>query len=203
MKRPSIGVLLLAAVLFSCTGYAATDKFSRLHNDLVVPKKDYVLKKVIFVCGLLNACYHGMNDLVDALMLAKETSDPKAISAQLFAVKVGLDEKPKFFHYLAKEIQPCESYPNFPLGFPDSPEGPEKISQEMINIADHIEKLNVKYDSTDINFLRKEADRVVFAIFWTDSEKIRTLASDMLNFLRKDLKEDLPFDIYQKPHQLK
>ena len=196
---------MLVFAMFSVTnlGFAATDEFSRLHNELVAPNKDFVLKKIIFVCGLLNAGYQGLNNLVDALQLAKDISDPKALGAQLFAVKKGLEYQPQFFRYLSKEIQSCESYPNFPKGFDDSPEGPEPISAEMNHIADHIETLNIKFESDDINFLKKEADRVVFAIFWTESEKIRTMINDMLNFLRKDLMEDLPFDIYQKPRSLK
>jgi len=180
--------------------FSATQEFSELHCETTAtPSKEMVLKKVLFLVGLMNACYLGMNELVYGIQLAKETNDPKFLSGQLFSVCVGLEEKPQFFRYLSKEFKSIENFPGFPLGFPDSPEGPETYSKEMINIADHLEKLNIQFQSNDIGFLKKEADRIVFAIFWTDSEKIRTLCSDLLTFLRVKLKEDIPFQIYQKP----
>ena len=182
----------------SCLG-AVTPEFVALHRESLHPTKDVVLKKLLFVSGLMNAGYHGLNDLVAALQLVKQKNDSKAIAAQLFAVQVGLEAKPALFRYIAKEIKFCEQYPNFPLGFNDSPEGPEPISTEFNIIADHIEKMKINFESNDLAVLQKEANRVVFGLFWTDSEKIRTLCSDVLNFVRKELKEDLPFSMFSKP----
>ncbi|MDN5280641.1 MAG: hypothetical protein PWR01_4606 [Clostridiales bacterium] len=185
---------------FAASVYAVSPEFAEIHRETLVPDKNLVFKKTLFVCGLINAAYLGLNDQVAALQLVKKNQpNAEELAAQLLAVKIGLIEKPALLRYIAKEIKFCEKYPNFPLGFNDSPEGPEKISAEFYKIADHIEKLPVNHQSKDIRVLRKEAQRVVFDLFWTDSEKMRTLCMDMLNFIRKELKEDLPFDIFAKP----
>ncbi|HNV70965.1 MAG TPA: hypothetical protein PKO06_14785, partial [Candidatus Ozemobacteraceae bacterium] len=158
-----------------------------------------VLKKMLYATGLINAAYLGMNDLVAALQMAKKSDDPKMISAQLLAVRLGLDAKPALLRHIAQEIRQCEAYPKFPLGFNDGPEGPELISDEFEKMAFAIENLNIQPHLTTLAALRKEAERVVFAIFWTESEKMRALAHDIHTFLRVELKEDLPFDVFTKP----
>jgi hypothetical protein len=186
----------------SLTATAVTPRFAEIHREPLKPSKDLVFKKTLFVCGLINAAYLGINDLVAALQLAKTNKyknvDAKTLAAQLLAVKIGLIEKPALIRYIAREIAFCEQYPNFPLGFNDSPEGPEKISAEFFKIADHIENLPVNHQAGDLSILKKEAQRVVFDLFWTDSEKMRSLCMDMMNFIRVELKEDLPFDIFAK-----
>lgn len=202
MKNRNPGLLAIMALMFCIAGaaFAVTPEFAALHQDKVLPDHDIVLKKILFVCGQINAAYHGMNDMVAALQLAKKNDlTPETLSAQLLAVKIGLIEKPALIRHIAREIQFCEAYPRFPLGFPDSAEGPEKISEEFFKIADHIENLPINHQLKELPALRKEAQRVVFELFWTDSEKMRTLCSDMLNFLRLELKEDIPFDIFGKP----
>lgn len=193
-------VILMLAVC--STAMAVTPRFAEIHQEPLKPSKDLVFKKTLFVCGLINAAYLGINDLVAALQLAKTNKfkniDAKTLAAQLLAVKIGLVEKPALIRYIAREIAFCEQYPNFPLGFNDSPEGPEKISVEFFKIADHIENLPVNHQAGDLPTLKKEAQRVVFDLFWTDSEKMRSLCMDMLNFIRVELKEDLPFDIFAK-----
>lgn len=197
-----IFALVLVMLMLTTIAGAVTPKFAEVHNEPLRPDKDLVFKKTLFVCGLINAAYLGINDLVAALQLAKTTQykniDARSLSAQLLAVKIGLVEKPALIRYIAREIAFCEQYPNFPLGFNDSPEGPEKISVEFFKIADHIENLPVNHQAKDLPVLKKEAQRVVFDLFWTDSEKMRTLCMDMLNFIRVELKEDLPFDIFAK-----
>lgn len=197
-----IFALMLVMLMLTTIAGAVTPKFAEVHNEPLRPDKDLVFKKTLFVCGLINAAYLGINDLVAALQLAKTTQykniDARSLSAQLLAVKIGLVEKPALIRYIAREIAFCEQYPNFPLGFNDSPEGPEKISVEFFKIADHIENLPVNHQAKDLPVLKKEAQRVVFDLFWTDSEKMRTLCMDMLNFIRVELKEDLPFDIFAK-----
>jgi len=178
---------------------AATPRFSEVHREPLVPTKEVVLKKVLYLAGLMNAGYLGINDLVAGLQLTKKNGDPKTISAHLFAVRMGLEAKPEFMRHIARELRDVEDYPKFPLGFDDSPEGPQKLSVEFDQIAAHIEGLNIQFDSTDPVFLKKEADRVVFALFWTESEKIRTMFQDLLTFVRVELKEDLPFEIFTKP----
>lgn len=177
---------------------AVSPEFLALHGESVVPDRNMVLKKVLFSAGQVNGVYHGINDLVAALQLAKNQQSAEVLSAQLLAVKIGLLEKPAMIRHIAREIEFCEQYPEFPIGFNDSPEGPEKMSVEFFKIADHIESLPINYQSSDIKVLRKEAQRVVFDLFWFDSEKMRTMAMDMLNFLRMKLKEDVPFDIFGK-----
>ncbi len=177
---------------------AVSPEFLELHREVVLPERAMVVKKVLFVSGQVNGIYHGINDLVAALQLAKVQNSAESLSAQLLAVKIGLTEKPAMLKSIAREIEFCEKYPEFPLGFDDSPEGPEKISQEFYKIADHIENMQVNFQSKDVKVLRREAQRVVFELFWTDSEKMRTLSMDMLNFLRMKLKEDIPFDIFGK-----
>lgn len=191
--------LAMFTLILPSLGLAVTPEFAALHRDPPPELKNAVLKKVIFTAGLMNAGYHGLNDLVAALMLVKGSQDPKVISAQLFAVKVGLDEKPSMFRYIAREMKYCQQYPNFPLGFADGPEGPEPLSVEFEKIANDIEKLNIQYQLTNLTALKKEANRVTFAIFWTASEKIRTLCQSVLNFLRMEMKEDLPFEVFTKP----
>lgn len=195
--------LLLIVMVFASFSSAAsgvTPKFADVHREPLLPTKDLVFKKTLFVCGLINAAYLGLNDHVAALQMAKKSKmTAETLAAQLLAVKIGLVEKPSLIRYIAKEIKFCEQYPNFPLGFNDSPEGPEKLSAEFYKIAEHIENLPVNHTAKDLPTLRKEAQRVVFDLFWTDSEKMRTMCMDMLNFLRKELKEDLPFDIFAKP----
>jgi len=195
-------ICLIAAFMLYLTlpAFAVTPEFARLHHERLAPTHDIVLKKVLFVSGQINGVYHGINDLVGALMLIKENKvTVETLSAQLLAVKIGLLEKPAMLRHIAKEIKFCEAYPNFPLGFNDSLEGPEKISVEFYKMADHIENLPINHQLKDLAALRKEAERVVFELFWTDSEKMRTLSADMLNFLRKELKEDISFNIYGKP----
>ncbi len=192
---------LLMALLCLHPVCGATDKFLDVHHEKQKLSKDVVLKKLLFVSGLVNATYLGLNDLVAALQLAKNSNDEQALSAQLFSVQVGLVEKPALIRYIADEIKFCEKYPNFPLGFNDSPEGPEKLSQEFYKIADHLEKMKINYKLKTLPKLRKEAERVVFEIFWTECEKMRTMSSDMLNFIRIELKEDLPLNIFSKPVQ--
>ena len=197
-----MGFALFFLILSALSLQAVTPKFAAAHLEALKPDKDLVFKKTLFVCGLVNAAYLGNNDLVAALQLANKSQfkniDAQALSAQLLAVKIGLVEKPALIRYIAKEIEFCEKYPGFPLGFNDSPEGPEKISVEFFKIAEHLEKLPVNYQAKDLPTLKREAQRVVFDIFWTDSEKMRTLCMDMLNFIRVELKEDLPFDIFAK-----
>ena len=192
-------MLCLCLALWASWGWAMTPEFADLHREKVPPSKDVVLKKLLFVTGLMNAAYHGVNDLVAALQLVKNSKDPREIAAQLFAVQVGLEQKPSLFRYIAREIKFCEAYPNFPMGFNDSPEGPEPISKEFYKIAGHIEKMRINFESTDLPTLQKEAERVVFELFWTDSEKVRSLCSDILYFVRDELKEDLPFSMFSKP----
>ncbi|MFZ2957823.1 MAG: hypothetical protein WA705_13130 [Candidatus Ozemobacteraceae bacterium] len=190
-----VGILLT----FSTVVFGVTPAFSRLHRDDATPSRDAVLKTVLFVAGLMNAGYLGLNDLVAGLQTANKSEDPKEISAQLFAVRMGLEYKPDFMRQISQKLASIENYPGFPLGFPDSPEGPQKLSVEFEQIASSIENLNIRYESSDLVFLRKEANRVVFTIFWTESEKIRTMCCDLLTFLRMGLKEDLPFEIISKP----
>ena len=204
MNNRKLGLLAIAALMLctSAPAFAVTPEFAALHHDKVLPSHDIVLKKILFVCGLINGAYHGINDMVGALQLAKENKiTAEVLSAQLLAVKIGLIEKPALIRHIAREIKFCEAYPNFPLGFDDSAEGPEKISVEFYKIADHIENLPINHQLKDLPALRKEAQKVVFELFWTDSEKMRTLSADMLNFLRMELKEDIPFDIFGKPVQ--
>ncbi|MBI3038813.1 hypothetical protein HYY75_07170 [bacterium] len=189
---------LIFFISLSFPGFANTSDFSSLHREVGVPTKDVILKKLLYVCGLMNGAYLGMNDLVAALNMKKNSSDPKVLSAQLFAVKIGLEDKPRMMRYISKEIRPCENYPNFPLGFPDSPEGPEPISVEFEKIADSLENLNICFQSNDIEFLKKEANRVTFTVFWTECEKIRAICFDLINFVRVNLKEDIPFEAYQR-----
>jgi hypothetical protein len=136
---------------------------------------------------------------VAGLQLAVKNADARTLSAQLLAVRVGLESKPALLRHIAREIRFCEVWPNFPLGFADSAEGPDKISEEFEIMARHIEGLNIQFQSADFAVLKKEAERVVFAIFWTDGEKIRTLCQDVLTFVRIELKEDLPFEVFAKP----
>ncbi|OGK07947.1 MAG: hypothetical protein A2W80_03325 [Candidatus Riflebacteria bacterium GWC2_50_8] len=203
MNNRKLGLFAIVALMLcvSASAFAVTPEFAALHRDKVLPTHDIVLKKILFVCGQINGLYHGINDMVGALQLAKNNNiTAEMLSAQLLAVKIGLVEKPALLRHIAKEIKFCEAYPDFPLGFDDSPEGPEKISIEFYKMADHIENLPINHQLKELPALRKEAQRVVFELFWTDSEKMRTLSSDMLNFLRKVLKEDIPFDIFGKPH---
>ncbi|PKL46436.1 MAG: hypothetical protein CVV42_16445 [Candidatus Riflebacteria bacterium HGW-Riflebacteria-2] len=202
MKNRKLGLFAVIALVLcvSASVSAVTPEFAALHQDRVQPTHDVVLKKILFVCGQINALYHGTNDMVGALQLAKNNNvTVEMLSAQLLAVKIGLTEKPALIRHIAREIEFCEVYPGFPLGFDDSPEGPEKISVEFYKMADHIENLRINHQLKELPELRKEAQRVVFELFWTDSEKMRTLASDMLNFLRMVLKEDIPFHIFGKP----
>jgi hypothetical protein len=202
MKNRKYGLFAVVTLMlwFCASASAVTPEFAALHRDKVQPTHDIVLKKILFVCGQINALYHGTNDMVAALQLAKNNNiSAEMLSAQLLAVKIGLLEKPALIRHIAREIEYCEVYPGFPLGFNDSPEGPEKISVEFYKMADHIENLQINHQLKELPELRKEAQRVVFELFWTDSEKMRTLASDMLNFLRMVLKEDIPFHIFGKP----
>ncbi|HOY68016.1 MAG TPA: hypothetical protein PLP29_14095 [Candidatus Ozemobacteraceae bacterium] len=195
-------VMLLAGAHLGClppTAQATTPRFAELHRDQFPLTKEVVLKKMLFACGMIDASFHGINDLVAALQYTKKNNDPRAIAAQLLAVRMGLEEKPSMLRHIAREIEFCEKYPNFPRGFNDSPEGPELISAEFDKIAGHIENLNINHQLTDLAALRKEAERVVFELFWFDSEKMRTLGMDILTFLRVELKEDLPFDVFNKP----
>ncbi len=192
---------LIVTLFFMAIGNflsAVSLEFLALHGEKVLPDRNMVLKKVLFSAGQVNGVYQGINDLVAALQLAKNEQSAEVLSAQLLAVKIGILEKPAIIRHIAREIEFCEQYPEFPLGFNDSPEGPEKMSVEFFKIADHIESLPINFQSTDVKVLRKEAQRVVFDLFWFDSEKMRTLAMDMLNFLRMKLKEDIPFDIFGK-----
>ncbi|HNW34881.1 MAG TPA: hypothetical protein PKM25_08115, partial [Candidatus Ozemobacteraceae bacterium] len=199
LKRIALSVALFAAFCPPMPLQAVTPAFAELHRDQLPLTKDVVLKKMLYTCGSINAAYHGLNDLLAALQYAKKNDDPRAIAAHLLAVRMGLEEKPALFRHIAREIEFCEKYPNFPLGFNDSPEGPELISAEFDKIAAHIEGLQINHQSTDLKVLRKEAERVVFELFWTDSEKMRSLGMDILTFLRVELKEDLPFDVFNKP----
>ncbi|NCB37185.1 MAG: hypothetical protein EOM80_00315 [Erysipelotrichia bacterium] len=203
MHNRNLSVVLLLALMLvvSAVSYGVSPEFAALHRESIAPDRNIVLKKVLFLCGQVNAAYHGINDMVAALQLAKENKiTVEMLQAQLLAVKIGLVEKPALIRHIAKEIEFCESYPNFPLGFPDSPEGCEKISAEFFKIADHIDNLPINHQLKDLAALRKEAQKVVFELFWTDGEKMRTLSMDMLNFLRLELKEDIPFDVFGKPH---
>ncbi|NLI78137.1 MAG: hypothetical protein GX442_17100 [Candidatus Riflebacteria bacterium] len=198
LSRAAVAAVVLALMGVGAV-HAVTPAFGELHREPVLPEKQVVLKKLLFAAGLMNAVYLGINDLVAALQLAKKATDAKGLSAQLFAVMVGLQEKPAMLRHIAGEIRFCEAWPNFPVGFPDSPEGCDPISREFEIMADHIEKLGIQYQSTSLATLKKEADRVVFALFWTDSEKIRTLCHSILTFIRMELKEDLPFEVFAKP----
>jgi hypothetical protein len=203
-KRRQQSVVLALFILVGATLSAVTPEFARAHNEPLEADKKAVLKKTLFVCGLINSAYLGINDLVAALQLVKE-QNPTAerLSAQLLAVKIGLIEKPSLMRYIAREIKFCEQYPNFPVGFNDSPAGPEKLSQEFFKIADSIENLEVNHQIDDLQLLKKEAEKVVFKLFWTESEKMRTMCMDMLQFIRIELKEDLPFDVFGKPRLMK
>lgn len=204
VEKPMNFVKAITIFLLCCCSmsFAVTPEFAQAHREPLLPDKNLVFKKTLFVCGQINAAYLGINDLVAALQLAKTHKfkfvDASSLSAQLLAVKIGLVEKPALLRHIAREIEFCEQYPGFPLGFNDSPEGPEKMSAEFYKIADHIEKLPINYQAGDFAALKKEADRVVFDLFWTDGEKMRSLCMDMLNFIRVELKEDLPFDIFGK-----
>lgn len=194
------GIFVVAyALSFGTPAGAVTPEFAALHRDVYQLTKDVVLKKMLYTCGSINSAYAGINDLVAALQYAKKNDDPRVIAAQLLAVRMGLEEKPALFRHIAAEIEFCEKYPHFPKGFDDSPEGPELMSAEFYKIAAHVENLKINHASTDLAVLRKEAERVVFELFWTDSEKMRSLSMDMLNFLRVELKEDIPFDVFNKP----
>ena len=190
---------LLIVILFTTASWAVTEKFARVHREPLKPDRDAVFKKTLFISGLTNAAYLGLNDMVAALQLAKYEPDAKTISAQLLAVKIGLAEKPTLIRYISRQLEFCEQYPNFPLGFNDSPEGPEKLSVEFEKIATQIEKMQIHHELTDIKELRKESERVVFQLFWTDGEMMRTMCGKMLNFIRMELKEDLPFEPLLKP----
>jgi len=195
-----LGIFVIAyALSFGTPAGAVTPEFATLHRDAYQLTKDVVLKKMLYTCGSINSAYAGINDLVAALQYAKKNDDSRVIAAQLLAVRMGLEEKPALFRHIAAEIEYCEKYPNFPKGFDDSPEGPELISAEFYKIAAHIENLKINHSASDLKVLRKEAERVVFELFWTDSEKMRSLAMDILNFLRIELKEDIPFDVFHKP----
>lgn len=198
LRRAVVPVLIGIGCWYG-TVDAATPRFSEVHREPLIPSREVVLKKTLYLSGLMNAGYLGLNDLVAGLQLAKKKGDAKSIAAQLFAVRMGLEAKPDFMRHLARELRDIEDFPKFPLGFDDSPEGPQKLSVEFDQIADHIEGLNIQFESNDPVFLKKEADRVVFAIFWTECEKIRTMFQDLLHFVRVELKEDLPFDIFTKP----
>lgn len=200
MIKNKVIFFVVAIIVFTPFSPLFSDSslFNKVHKESLIPDRQMVLKKILFVSGLTNGVYHGINDLVAALQLVKKTTSPEVLSAQLLAVKIGLIEKPALIRHIASEIRQCEDYPEFPLGFPDSPEGPEKISEEFFKIADHIENLKINFQSDDLAFLKKEAQRVVFELFWTDSEKMRTMAMDMLSFLRLKLKEEIPFDIFGK-----
>ena len=199
MKRGMLFCALMLALMASTAVSAVTPRFAELHREPLKIDAEVVLKKMLYTTGMINAAYLGMNDLVAGLQMAKKSQDAKAISAQLLAVRLGLETKPALLRHISREIEQCESYPNFPRGFNDGPEGPELISFEFEKMAAHVETLNIKPNSTDLAFLKKEADRVIFAIFWTESEKMRSLAQDIHTFLRKELKEDLPFEVFSKP----
>jgi hypothetical protein len=197
----SIAFLVALSVIFlSNNAFAVSPDFAELHREELKADNDLILKKTLYVCGLVNGAYHGLNDLVAALQLVKKNNpDARQLAAQLLAVKIGLIEKPSLFRHVAREIEFCEQHPAFPLGFNDSPEGPEKISAEFYKIAQHIESLKINHQSDDLKVLEKEAKRVIFELFWTDSEKMRSMCMYMLTFIRVELKEDLPFDIFGKP----
>ncbi len=195
-----LGIFVIAyALSFGTPAGAVTPEFAALHRDAYHLTKNVVLKKMLYTCGSINAAYAGINDLVSALQYAKKNDDPRVVSAHLLAVRMGLEEKPALIRHIAAEIEFCERFPNFPKGFDDSPEGPELISAEFYKIASHIENLKINHHSTNLAVLRKEAERVVFELFWTDSEKMRSLSMDILTFLRTELKEDIPFDVFNKP----
>lgn len=200
MKTRNLTLATLIAILVITTSsWAVTAKFAAVQREPLTPDKDTVFKKTLFISGLTNAAYLGLNDMVAALQLAKDEPDAKTLQAQLLAVKIGLAEKPTIIRYIARQLEFCEKYPNFPLGFDDSPEGPEKLSVEFYKIADQIENMKIHYELTNIKALRKEAERVVFQLFWTDGEMMRTMCGKMLNFIRMELKEDLPFEPLLKP----
>lgn len=195
-----IGIFVMVfALSFEAPAGAVTPEFAALHRDPYQLTKQVVLKKMLYTCGSINSAYAGINDLVAALQYAKKNDDPRVVAAHLLAVRMGLEDKPALFRHIAAEIEFCEKYPNFPKGFDDSPEGPELISAEFYKIASHIENLKINHHSTNLAALRKEAERVVFELFWTDSEKMRSLSMDILTFLRTELKEDIPFDVFNKP----
>lgn len=195
--RKSLAMVVLFS-MFSQGLAAMTPRFAQLHREPLKPDKQVVLKKLLYVTGLINGTYLGINDLVASLQLIKKTSvDGPRLSAWLLSVKIGLIEKPDLIRHIAREIEFCEKYPGFPLGFNDSAEGPEKISQEFYKIASHIEELEINYKLQDQKALEKEAERIIFELFWTDGEKMRSLCMNMLNFIRVELKEDLPFDIFK------
>ena len=200
-KKRLLGIAL--TMVLSCMSLAKvnaiTPKFAKVHKEKIQLNKENVFKKTLFLCGLINAAYLGVNDLVAALQLNENQNSVEGLQAQLLAVKVGLIEKPFLIRYIAEELEFCEKYPNFPLGFNDSAEGPERLSVEFLKIADHMERLPINHEAKDIKALRKEAEKVVFELFWTDGEKMRTMCIDLANFIRRELKEDLPLNIFTKP----
>lgn len=194
-------IVIIVLLTLPSSAWTATEKFGIVHREPLQPDRDSVFKKTLYVSGLTNAAYLGINDLVGVLLVAKNETDAKALSAQLLAIKIGLIEKPALIRYIANELEFCEKYPNFPVGFNDSPEGPEKLSAEFYKIADHIENLPINHQLTDVNALRKECEKVLFALFWTDGEKMRTMCGQMLTFIRVELKENLPFAPFTKPRK--
>lgn len=197
MRIAAVVAIIFAVVAGSAVNASEPD-FYALHSERLVPDRETVLKKLLYSCGLMNGAYLGINDLVAALQLMKNCDDPKIVSSQLLAVRIGLLDKPNLMRFIAREIRFCESYPKFPLGFPDSPEGPETISCEFDHIADSIENLDIQHESADLQFLRREAERVCYVLFWAECEKIRSLLMDLMFFIKGELHEELPFDIYTK-----
>lgn len=191
--------------IYSCQMCLAAEQpvkvsFESVHNEQRTLSRDFYIKKLLFTCGQINGAYHGLNDLVSVFHLVKKKKvavTVESLQSQLFALKVSLTEKPYIIRHIADSIKECENnLSNFPLGFPDSPEGPEKISDEFYKMASHLENLQINHKLDSIPALRKESERVVFEIFWTDGEKMRSLASDMLSYLRVYHKEYIPFDVF-------
>jgi len=197
-------ILMFLCICFYQISLAAEQplkgSFDIVHKEQTTLNRDFYIKKLLFTCGQINGVYHGLNDLVAVFHLVKKKKvavTVESLQSQLFAVKVALTEKPYIIRHMADSIKECENnLSKFPLGFPDSPEGPEKISDEFYKMASHIENLQVNHKLDSIPALRKEAERVVFEIFWTDGEKMRSLASDMLSYLRVYHKEYIPFDVF-------
>lgn len=173
--------------------------FARLHRDAVAPiSKDKMVPKAIFAIGAMDAFYLGLNELVQPLQIARDNGDPRQIALALQFVKFGLEGKPDQMRHLSAILRDCESYPGFPLGFADGPEGPEPISRELDKIGAAIENVNINAGLTDPTALNKEADRVIFALFWTAGEMVRALTIDIYNWLRVTIKVDLGFTLMTK-----
>ena len=71
-RKLHLWVILALMCCISAVSFAVSPEFAELHQDRVLPDRDVVLKKILFVCGQINACFQGLNDLVAALQMANK-----------------------------------------------------------------------------------------------------------------------------------